>query len=197
MTGISQRLISRLTWLGFLLLCLLLIAVGEWLPPMPAVQRFQETHPSVSQTLIGITAVMTALGVLLLAFTQFLVRVPDPRRESQSQWNYSKGTVKGPRGFFSGIVMSAGFSDQARMWRAKQAFREGEWWRVPRWRRLTLMMLGAILAFYGLFGLLFLLFPPGMKLFLSLIVIYATLRSVYAFAVDRPFRGDEEGGQRG
>jgi uncharacterized membrane protein len=89
-------------------------------------------------------------------------------------------------------LISAGFSDEARMWRVKKAFRDGDWWSMPRWRRFTLMMLGAILLFYGLFGLLFLLFPPGLKFFLFLVVVYATFRSVYAFVVDRPFRKDDD-----
>jgi len=53
------------------------------------------------------------------------------------------------------------------------------------------MMLGAILLFYGLFGLLFLLSPPGVKLLLFLVVFYATVRSVYAFTVDQPFREND------
>jgi hypothetical protein len=179
--------------LGTILLSLLIVAVGELLPPMPAVQRFQEAHPPVNQALTGVTVVMTILGTLLLAFTQFLVRVPGPHMAPQAKTFKTKGMVRGRGWFFSGIMTSAGFSDEARMWRVKKAFREGEWWRVPRWRRLTLMMSGAILTFYGLFGLLFLLSPPGVKFFLFLVVLYATARSVYAFAVDRPFRRDDEG----
>jgi hypothetical protein len=52
------------------------------------------------------------------------------------------------------------------------------------------MLLGAILLFYGLFGLLFLLSPPGVKFLLLLVALYATVRSVHAFLVDRPFRTD-------
>ena len=174
-----------LAWLRNILLCLLVVAVGEWLPWMPAIQRFQEAHPSIDRVLIGVAVAMTILGVLLLAFTQFLVRVPDPHR---AQIFKTTGAMKGPGRFFSGVMLSAGFSDQAPIWRLKKAFRDGEWWRVPRWRRFTLMMLGAILTFYGLFGLLFLLSPPGLKFFLLLVVLYATVRSVYAFAVDRPDR---------
>ena len=69
---------------------------------------------------------------------------------------------------FLGKMISAGFSDEARFWRLRKAFRDGEWWSVPRWRRFTLMLLGAILLFYGLFGLLFLLSPPGLKFFFPL-----------------------------
>lgn len=189
-TEIARRLKGWLSWLGFILLCLLLIALGERLPLMPAVQRYQDAHPSLSQALTGVTVAMTILGTLLLAFTQFLVRVPDPRLASQTQSVEFKGSLKGKSWFFSGLSISAGFSDQARMWRVRKAFREGEWWRVKRWRRMTLMMLGAILLFYGLFGLLFLLSSPGLKFFLMLVVLYATARSLHAFATDRPFRQD-------
>jgi len=192
-TRIPDRLLNWFSLLGTILLSLLIIAVGELLPPMPAVQRFQEAHPPINQALTGVTLVMAILGTLLLAFTQFLVRVPDPRMAPQAQTFKTKGMESGRGRFFSGIMTSAGFSDQARMWRLKKAFREGEWWRVPRWRRFTLMMFGAILTFYGLFGLLFLLFPPGVKFFLFLVVVYATVRSVYAFVVDRPFRRGDEG----
>ena len=185
--GILKRLLNWFSTLGAVLLSLVIIAVGELLPPMFTVQRFQEAHPPVNQALTGITVAMTALGMLLL------VRVPDSRMKPQAVWRKTEGAVRGPRWFFSGIILSAGFSDEARMWRLKRAFREGEWWRIPRWRRLTLMLVGAILTYYGLFGLLFLLSPPGLKFFLFLAVLYATARSTYAFAADRPFRAGEEG----
>ena len=189
----ARRLIGWFSLVGLILLVLLLVAVGEWLPPMPAVQRFQEAHPAVNQALIGVTLTMTVLGTLLLAFTQFLVRVPDSRRAPQVQTIQASGRAQGWRWFFTGMLVSAGFSDQARFWRVRKAFRDGKWWRTPRWRRLALMMLGAILLFYGLFGLLFLLAPPGMKLVLMLAVVYATIRSVYAFAVDQPYRRVDDG----
>jgi hypothetical protein len=160
---------------------------------MPAVQRFQDTHVAINQALIGITIAMIILGTLLLAFTQFLVRVPGPHLKSQTI--RTEGTAKGPRSFFSGIMLSAGFSDEAPIWRLKKAFQDGEWWSKPRWRRFTLMMVGAILTFYGLFGLLILLSPPGVKFLLSLVVIYGTARTVYAFAVERPYRQKNDSGR--
>ena len=183
---------SMVSWLGSILLALLVIAVGEWLPFMPAVQRFQEENPSINQLLTGVTVVITILGTLLLAFTQFLVRVPGARTARQGQTIKTEGSVKGPGWFFTGKMISAGFSDEARFWRVRKAFRDGEWWRVPRWRRMTLMMLGAILLFYGLFGLLILLFPPGVKFFLFLVGGYATVRTVYGFAVDQPSRESDD-----
>lgn len=179
-----RRLVSSFSWVGYILLILLLMALGEWLPLMPAVQRFQQAHPSTNQFLIYITIAMSVLGGLLLVSAQFLVRVPDPRTLARAA--EESGAVKGKGWFFAGRTVSAGFSDEARFWQVRQAFRDGDWWRVPRWRRLSLMLLGGVLLFYGLFGLLFLLSPPGVKFILFLAVLYATIRTVYGFAVDRP-----------
>ena len=101
-SGFARRLRSWLSWLGYILLSLLLIAVGEWLPFMPAVQRFQEAHPSINQALTGVILAMTVLGILLLAFTQFLLRVPGPRLASQAQTIKAEGKAKGLGWFFSG-----------------------------------------------------------------------------------------------
>lgn len=190
----SRRLLGWISLLGYTLLSLLVIFVGEWLPLMPVVQRFQETHSSIDRALTWVTIAMTVLGVLLLAFTQFLVRVPGSRSNQPAQSFQTKGIVRAPGSFFSGMMISAGFSDEVRLWRLKRAFRDGEWWSVPRWRRFSLMMLGAVLFFCGLFGLFFLLSPPGLKFFLFLVVVYATARSVYAFIVDQPYRKENSSG---
>ncbi len=187
-SGFTSHLKGWLSSLGFILLTLLVIAAGEWLPYMPAFERFQKAHPSLNQVLIAITLAMTILGGLLLVFTQFLVRLPDV------QTTETKGRQKGRGWVFSGATLTAGFSDEARFWRVRKAFRDGEWWRSPRWRRMSLMLLGGILLFYGLFGLLFLLFPPGVKFLLLLAVLYATVRSIYAFTADRPNQQDDMGG---
>jgi hypothetical protein len=192
---LKQQVLGWLTWIVTILGFLLLVVLGEWLPWMPAIQHFQETHPLINQSLIGVTLAMTIVGGLLLVFTQFLVRVPDASGALDAPVIKTKGVVKGPGRIFSGTSIHTGFSDTARMWRVKQAFRDGEWWRNPRWRRMSLMMLGAILLFYGLFGLLFLIFSPGIKFILIFMVLYATVRTVYAFAVDKPSRlgGDDPG----
>ena len=129
-SGFTSHLKGWLSSLGFILLTLLVIAVGEWLPYMPAFERFQKAHPSLNQVLIAITLAMTILGGLLLVFTQFLVRLPDV------QTTETKGRQKGRGWVFSGATLTAGFSDEARFWRVRKAFRDGEWWRSPRWRRI-------------------------------------------------------------
>ena len=186
-SNFSRRLKGWISWLATILLTLAIVYLGEWLPLMPAFQRFQETHPAINQALTVITLAMTVIGTLLLVLAQFLGHVPATgEAQTQAQTSQTVGSVKGPGWVFSGKMISSSFSDEARLGRVRKAFRDGEWWRVPRWRRFSLMMLGAILLFYGLLGLLFLLFTPGIKFLLFLVAIYATVRSVYAFTADQP-----------
>ena len=183
--GFARILKNLLSWIGIILLSLLVMAVGEWLPFMPAFQRFQGTHPAINLILTGLTLAMTILGILLLVLSQFLVG-------SQAPPVVTEARTKGPGWFFSGKRISTSFSDEVRFWQLQKAFRNGAWRREPRWQRLTLMLLGAVLLFYGLFGLLFLMFPPGVKFVLLLAVIYASVRSVYAFIVDQPTLSEED-----
>ncbi len=95
-----------------LLAALAVIAVGELLPPLQAFQRILDTNPSINQALIMLTAGMTAAGVILLAFTQFLVRVPDSSREQTAVALPSEAGSRGrSRRFFYGVSISAGFHD--------------------------------------------------------------------------------------
>ncbi len=176
-----------------LVVCLVVIAVGELLPPLRGVDTLLAANPPLNRALLAVTISMTAVGVFLLVFTQFLVRVPDSRRDRGAAAVPALGETKGwPVRFFYGVTASASFHDEARMWQLKRAFQNGDWWRKPRWRRFTLMMLGAALLFYGLFGLFFIISTPGIKLLVALAVLYATARTVWAFRQDRPFRETQD-----
>ena len=72
--GILSRWAATLV---MVLAALAVIAVGELLPPLQAVQTVLAANPRLNQALIVLTAGMTTAGVFLLAFTQFLVKVPE------------------------------------------------------------------------------------------------------------------------
>ena len=185
-SGFKQTLKGLFSWVGTILACLLVIAIGDWLPPMHAVQGYLDAHAQFEQSVIGLMVAMAILGGLLLILPMFLVRVPGEHGASDAQAIETRGTVRGSGQVFSGRSVSIGFSDKTRLWRLKQAFRDGEWWLVPRWRRMSLMLLGGMLLFYSLPGLLFLLSPPGVKFLLFLAICYVTVRTIYAFVIDKP-----------
>lgn len=172
--------------LALLLLLVVVLTVGDLLPPMHTLQRFQDANPALNNILTGTTIVLTVLGGLLMLLTPFLLRVEDPRLAASTNTAKTGGVSKGKGWSFAGTAIYTGFSDSAPMWRVRQAFRDGEWLREPRWRRFSLMILGAVFVFYGLFGLLFVLFPPGVKFLLLLLALYATARVSYAFFADQP-----------
>ena len=60
-----------------LVVVLAVIAVGEALPPMRALDAYLDGHPGVAGALLWLTIGMSVAGTLLLALSQFL---PEPRR---------------------------------------------------------------------------------------------------------------------
>jgi len=167
----------------FLILVLAVIALGEWLPPFRILHDYLETHPAVKSLFSGVTISMTVIGTLLLAFTQFLVRVGDERlvltvgKDAQNR----RGVVGWLARRFSGLKITAGFHDEASFREVKRAFQKGIWWEKPRWRRFTLMGLGAFLLLYGLFGLFIVISPAGVKLLMAAALVYASLRTAWGF----------------
>jgi hypothetical protein len=87
---------------------------------------------------------------------------------------------------FSGLVISGGFHDEAPFWELKRAFQRGVWWSEPRWRRFSLMGLGAILLTFGLFGFIFFVSSPGIKLLMAGALLYATFRTAWGFYHAQP-----------
>ena len=188
----SKALLSRI---GIVLLAVVVLLVGEWMPPMAAFQRFQEANPALNRALTGLTIAMIVLGALLMLVTPFLMHAADLNLAAQTKTAKTGGRLRGLGWLFSGTTISTGFSDDARFWRVRRAFQDGEWWREPRWRQFSLMLLGAVLVFFGLFGLVFLLSPVGVKFLLLLLVLYVTGRGIYTFVLDEPLPEEDEYGE--
>ena len=64
----------------------------------------------------------------------------------------------------------------------KQAWRLRSWRYHRRWRLLFAMMLGAMLLFFGLFGLMFMLGSAGVKLLFLLVMLYVLFQSLRGFS---------------
>lgn len=174
---------QQLSRVGFIVLVFAVIVLGELLPPLRALHNYLETHLAAKNTLTGLAIAMTVVGTLLLALTQFFVRVGD--EQSGVLIGKSAQSWRGPMGWvarrFAGLRITAGFHDEAPIWEIKKSFQQGIWWSKPRWRRFTLMGAGAFLLLYGLFGLFIVVSPPGVKLLAAVALVYATVRTAWAF----------------
>ena len=164
----KNRLVGILQWIAMLAFVLVVIVIAQWITPLAAMNRYLAAHPPVNRVLIGAMAGIAAVGLFLLVGTQVFIRVGDEVvTAEQSPMQYS---------------LSISFTDRASFRRVKEAWQKREWKENPRWQRLFLMMLGGILMTIGLFGLLFVIGPPFIKLLSALAVVYALVRSVGAFA---------------
>ncbi len=64
----------------------------------------------------------------------------------------------------------------------KDAWRTGEWRRDAQWRRLFVIAAGAILLFYGIFGLILVIGPVHIKVLFAGAMAYVTAMTVKGFA---------------
>jgi len=169
------------------LLVLLVIAIGEALPPLHLLHAWTQAH---QQPLLAVTISLSAAGfILLMGMAIHLVLAkgkPMSRREidalsarrltaQPALWRRSayrsRGTAAGAQG-----EDSATFAEIKAAWRVRA-------WRVsPRWRRLFAGLIGAALLATGLFGLFVVIGSPGIKLLCGGTLLYAWVRSVSAFA---------------
>jgi hypothetical protein len=81
---------------------------------------------------------------------------------------------------FRGRIAAKGFEDEASISEMKNA--AGGWWGDSRWRRDYLMGIFAAIMGLGLFFLVGVLAPAGIKLLIGAAVLYAAVRLVWAFA---------------
>lgn len=178
-----------LTWSVTLVAVLGVIAAGELLPPLQWLETFLAARPSLVRLLSGGAMSLAVLGILLLVGTQFLVRVGDEtvtHLGAAAQGEAASGIQSRLRQRLSGLVIGTSFQDEATFWQVKSAFRSGDWRRKPRWRRMSLMLLGAICLLFGLFGYFFFVFSAGVKLLMGGAMVYASARTLYGFWAAQP-----------
>jgi hypothetical protein len=166
---------------------LVIILIGELLPPLRAFDAFLKEHPGVEQALLVVTGGMTFVSILLLAGAQFL---PEPRRPSSTSREEAEelsppieyeGERKKSRGRMSRRIDQA-FSGEASFTSVKQAWRLKSWRYDRRWRILFAMMLGALLMLFGLFGIFIVVGPPGIKFLMILAIAYVLFMTLRGFS---------------
>lgn len=174
------------SWLGTVLLILAILAVAvlaEYITPLRDMDSYLWAHPAVARGLRILTIGLIVLGGVLMIGTQFVVRVGDERPLSEDeivqQMEMDDGEDRSIYRF-RGRSVGSGFSDQASLREVKGAWRQGGW-RIPRWRRFFLMILGGFLVLLGILGLFIVIGPPWIKLVSILAILYAMLRTAWAF----------------
>jgi hypothetical protein len=184
---IWPRARGPLSTLGTLAVVLVIIVIGQLLPPMQALDAFLKDHKGLQDTLLVGTIAMTIVGTLTLALAQFL---PEPRRpdamsdkdiEAQSppvEYRESRRMRRDRWSRENGRV----FRGEASFSSAKEAWRLGSWRYDRNWRLLFVMALGALLLMLGLFGLFIVIAEPGVKFLMILVLVFALGRTAWGLA---------------
>jgi hypothetical protein len=166
---------------------LLVIGVGEALPPLQRLHAWTAAH---QKDLLAVTIPMGVIGLAL--FISGLVSLALFRNRAMSREEIDdlarRGFERGPalwrRSSYrsSGMAVGVADEDSASFSEIKAAWRDGTWKTSPRWRRMFLVLLGVAMFTTGIFGSIFVVAQAGMKLLLGGVYLYAVVRTAIGFA---------------
>lgn len=182
----------------------LIIAIGESLPFMRALDAAINQSRGVYQAL--------AVAILVLGFAGFMGGVvygsvagvpsrrlggsigrpsddappadPQPMNPPTAGSVVSKGrwrrryAVRRPR-----QVAGGSFDVQVSFREIKAAWRSGKWFADPWWRFVFYMSAAGIVMIVGIFGVIFVLAPAGIKFLVGGAVLYALVQVIWGFVI--------------
>ncbi len=169
-------------------IALVVIGVGEALPPLQALER----GIAPQRTMLAWVTAGTAFAgwAFLIGATIYRIRTGGgslTRAEIETSVKSVKDGLEVP--YFSRVsrywvpkkAWGGGFSDEVSISQFKAAWKKGLWRVDSRWRGLFIMALGALLMAFGGFGLIIVLATPGLKFLAGLALGYAVVRTLWAF----------------
>jgi hypothetical protein len=166
---------------------LLIIGVGEALPPLQRLHAWTAAH---QKALLAVTIPMGVIGLAL--FISGLVSLALFRNRAMSREEVNDlatcGFERGPalwrRSSYrtSGMAVGVSVEDSASFSEIKAAWRDGTWKTSPRWRRMFLVLLGVAMLTTGIFGSIFVIAQAGMKLLIGGAYLYAVIRTAIGSA---------------
>ena len=165
------------------------IVVAEAVPAMKDLERFMVRQ---QVPLLAVTIGMIVVGFVLF-MGSVLYRIFGGAGEPMSHTeieNLERSVRMDARPVFARVSRyrfrgrSAGssFSDQFSVREAKEAWRQRAWRASPRWRGNFMVMGGALLLTFGLFGTFIVIGPNFIKLLCGTALVYAAVRTIIAFA---------------
>lgn len=183
---------ALLEWLRIarnVFIVLVIIAVGELLPPLQALEQWMAPRRAMLTWAAGGA---TFLGwFLLMAGTLYRIwkgcssltrqEIADHTGRVKSHLAAPIAAARGWRYKIPKRAWGAGFSDEVSIGQFKAAWRQALWRTDSRWRGMFIMAMGAALMAAGIFSVMIVLAAPGLKLVAGLILGYAIVRTVAAF----------------
>lgn len=155
--GLRERLRNALRTARNVVLALLVIAIGEALPPLQWLHAWVTAH---AHALFWIFGPIGSAGYVVFMGCAIHLALYGGRPGAQGE-------------------DSASFAEVKAAWRARA------WKANTRWRRLFLMMFGAAFMATGIIGSIFVIAPAGIKFLLGIAYLYAAVRTAAGFVKTR------------
>jgi hypothetical protein len=163
------------------------IILGEIVLPITGLDRLIEQHESgLTATTIGTTALGFALfmsGILYRIFGGG-ERISHADVEEQARrvaYERRPAFARASTYRFKGKSAGSSFHDEFSMREAKEAWKQRAWRESLRWRGNFVIMGGAFLLAFGLFGIFVVVGSNGIKLLCGGAIVYAAVRTIVAF----------------
>ena len=163
--------------------------LAELLPGLKALDAWMLENEPV---LLAITGGTAALGVFLLlgSVLSMLMQggVPMSQGEIENHQRSMRDAFAGPRAWRTSSTRLLGRTggsqghDEFSFSQLKAAFASGALLRAPLWRRRLCAICGGLLIALGVFGVVFVLALPPIKLIVAAAIAYACMRIVWGLA---------------
>jgi hypothetical protein len=170
---------------GMLASALVVIAIGEALPAMQALEVFMAEHRAVMLTATLGPAVLGWLllmgGAIRMALGGGEPMSPRQVAEMHARLRRTPGAAGRAAHRVLGKALGKQAADEASFSEVKAAWRARAWRYSPRWRVLFAMGLGGLLMLVGGFGAVVVLATPGIKLLFGGALVYALVQLARGF----------------
>ncbi|GEM_PF-6842126 len=171
------------------LIALAVIAVGELLPPLQALEQWIAPQRELlawrvgGVAFLGWACLMGATIYRAITGGGSLTRqeIADHVGRVRSHQAAPMAVARGWRIWLPKRAQGAGFSDELSVAQFKAGWRHALWRHDRRWRGLFIMAFGAALMAVGGFGLIIVLATPGLKLLAGGALAYAIVRVSWMF----------------
>ena len=162
-----------------LVLLIPLTVVAEQIGPLKNPQSFINRHQS---RLLGISISLAVLGFVLLMGAILYAGLQQGRSTSPLEVQDAARSRRRMSWYrFRGRAVGFQYDEERSFREVKDALVSGQWRRDPQWRRFLTAVAGGVLMVFGVFGIPLAIGPPVVKLLCMGALIYATVRTVWAF----------------
>ena len=160
---------------------LALTVLAELIPPFRQLTDYLNEHPQPYKT-ITIAAAIIGWVLFAVAIGYGLWTQGRPMSDDEAS-RFMENSAGSPtiHRRFRGRTMGREFRTEMSFREFKEAWRSGEWRYERNWLPVFIGLLAVIFIAFGMFGFFFVIGPPVIKLLCGGALMYATVRTAWAF----------------